>query len=129
MPAAGTLQTTASPGNGPFNSQAGSGNWVDGAVGGFDGISQSFTTTVGNTYSLSFWESTNPIFNGSNVESIVYLSAGVPNGYVVTGAPPPTDAPEPATMTLLGAGLAGLAALRRRGSRYPASPDSGLASA
>jgi len=108
--AAGRLQTNASVGNGPFNSQSGSGNWVDGAVGGFDGISQSFTTTVGDTYTLSFWESTDPTFNGSTVESIVYLNAGIPDGFVTTG----TDVPEPASMALLATSLAGLGVIRRR---------------
>lgn len=111
LQAAGRLQTAVAAGNGPFNSQSGSGNWVDGAVGGFDGISQSFATTVGMNYTLSFWESTNPVFNGSTVESVVYLTAGTPDGFVVTGS---TDVPEPATLAVLGAGLAALGAARRR---------------
>ncbi|MDR3533268.1 MAG: PEP-CTERM sorting domain-containing protein [Rhodopila sp.] len=54
---------------------------------------------------------------GTNVISgqvVAFYSSGDLNFVVQANSAPPTDAPEPATMTVLGAGLAGLGFARRR---------------
>jgi hypothetical protein len=102
--------------------QAGSGrgggnSYFDGAVQAYDGITQGIATTVGHTYSISFWLNDNGPFNtysrlstngdvsgtgGNGVDLLVYAGA----------IPTITTVPEPATLTLVGIGLA--AAYRRR---------------
>jgi len=68
----------------PGDVQAGAGAWRDGAVGGFDGIAQSLATTIGSTYTISFWLRSNVAFNGSDVQTFAYFGA-LPPGLVITG--------------------------------------------
>jgi hypothetical protein len=96
--------------------------WVDGATQGYDGITQSFTTTIGDSYDITFdlaqlGGDTSPagyqqlstngdVVNsgGNGVDMLVYAGAGTPTESV----------PEPATLLLLGAGSVGLGVMRRR---------------
>ncbi len=64
--------------------QAGAGHWYDGAVGGFDGIAQSLTTSIGSTYTISFYLNSDPAFNSSSVQTFAYFGA-LPPGLVITG--------------------------------------------
>ncbi|OYW17394.1 MAG: hypothetical protein B7Z55_12605, partial [Planctomycetales bacterium 12-60-4] len=87
LAAAGIYSTTSPPGIGP---QAGAGYWRDGAVGGFDGIAQSLTTTIGATYTISFWLGGNPLFNSTDVQSYAYFGALPPGLIILSGALPAT---------------------------------------
>jgi fibronectin-binding autotransporter adhesin len=64
-----------------------SGNYCysDGAVGGVDGLYQSFATTVGATYTLSFWLAND---GGSTASAVVQIGASLNQGGVLVPVPP-----------------------------------------
>jgi fibronectin-binding autotransporter adhesin len=62
--------------------------YKDGAVGGVDGLYQSFATTVGATYSLSFWLEAD---GGSTASAIVQVGASLDHGGVLVPQPTSTN--------------------------------------
>jgi hypothetical protein len=86
--------------------------WYDGSVGAYDAIAQVVATNPGDNYTLSFY------YTESSAQG-VFSDISTPDlsGINITAyaqAQLPTAAPEPASMTLLGAGFAALGLLRRR---------------
>lgn len=55
LDAAGRLENASAASNPMNGSHSGSYYWLDGAVGGYDGIAQLVDLVVGDTYTLTFW--------------------------------------------------------------------------
>ncbi len=102
--------------------------WVDGSVQAYDAINQVVATTIGDSYTLSFWYTDNggltmmsdlstngntTSTGGNGIDILAYAQAGLPPacppGVICTN-----NAPEPGSLALVGLAMAGLAGLRRR---------------
>lgn len=77
--------TSGSPGAAPDGSHSGSGYWMDGAVGGHDGIAQAVTTIIGDNYTLTFWLGSDVLPDGSSVDTQIYAGP-LPPGYSILTA-------------------------------------------
>jgi hypothetical protein len=118
-----------------LTAHSGSFFWDDGATGGYDGIDQSFATTVGDLYDVSFYLAevnsngfTTPgndyqqtCTNGlsgtdcNGIDVLVYAGNGVPpNSSSTDGSPPTRVVPEPVSVVLLCGALGGLRLVRRK---------------
>lgn len=97
--------------------------WYNGAVQAYDAITQAIATTIGDTYSITFWAHENNVSGDTNWSELstngdVTDTGG--NGINITvyaGAIPPSTVPEPAELGMFGFGallIGAFVGLRRR---------------
>ena len=97
--------------------RSGSYEYLDGAVQAYDGITQAVATTPGETYTIAFWMAEGSdwaTFSPISTDGDVTGTGGNGIDLLVYAGAIPTLVAEPTSIALLGAGLAGLARLRRR---------------
>jgi hypothetical protein len=113
--AASTTQPAAQPHSGTYFYQ-------DGATQAYDGLTQGISTTIGDTYHISFYLDQIMVNNvGATVFSQLSTNGDVTDTYgngidvlVYAGAIPVSAVPEPASLVLLGTGLVFLGFIFRR---------------
>ena len=96
--------------------------WCDGATQGYDAIDQVVATTVGDTYTVSFWMNqydatghSTGFFQDLSTNGLAGTSGNATGVLVYVGnGPPPPTTPEPGTLALLGSGALGIAGILRR---------------
>ena len=106
----------------------GSNYWYDGAVGGYDGLSQTLATTLGDTYRVGFeLQETSESGNFERLASTDDNSDGIDVVvYAGSSAPSTTQqeaVPEPASIAMLGMAFGGLTMMNRRRVLKPVRID------
>jgi len=100
-----------------LNPHSGSNAYEDGAVQAYDGITQGIVTTVGSTYTISFWlDDTSDLTTFSRLSTNGNVTDTGGNGVdlLVYAGAVPTITPEPASIELLAVGLLAVAGCLRR---------------
>jgi len=100
-----------------LNPHSGSNAYDDGAVQAYDGITQGIVTTVGSTYTISFWlDDTSDLTTFSRLSTNGNVTDTGGNGVdlLVYAGAVPTITPEPASIELLAVGLLAVAGCLRR---------------
>jgi len=103
VPYAQGVVVSGSPTGFGIDPSSGSNYWLDGSLGGYDGLAQTVATTIGDQYTVSFYLADTSVnfYQVPNLDVFVYAGSGVPG------------VPEPASWAMMLIGFAGLGAAMR----------------